>query len=137
VESIGRNAMAREESKMILGLPELIVGGGVGLGSAAQDIAQGQPEDIVGSLATGALAGGLLKGARKYGPGLMVSGASGMGKVLQADPTGRLAGKGAGLLNKVSPEAVGSAAPRILGPKNKKKKNERGLVSPGLLGGVE
>jgi hypothetical protein len=135
-ESIAKRAVAREESKMILGLPELIVGSAVGGAGAVNDVAQGQPEDVLASLAKGALAGVAFKGARKYGPGLGVVAADKGGKLLQMDPTRFPAKAGAGLLERAAPGIIGSGSARLQKKKNKKRKDER-PSGAGLLSGVE
>lgn len=113
-ESIAKRAMSRENAKMVLGLPELIVGTGYGATEYGKN-----PEDFLGSVAKGALAGAALKGARKFGPGLMVKGAELSGKALQADPMGPVAGLLGKNIDKIPAKFLGYA-PNVINNKNKK-----------------
>lgn len=135
-ESIGKRAFAREESKMILGLPELIVGGAYGGANAVNSAVSGQPEDMLTSAGKGLLAAGGMKAARTYGPGLLVKGAAVGGRLLQKDPTAMLArpiSKGIGLI----PEGmIGAGVPR-LGGSSRLKEKEKVKSSSGLMGSNE
>ena len=83
INSISKKATAGLEGNMAFGLPELIVGGAAGAGSAAYEAAQGRPEGAIESAAKGLLAGAALKTGRTFGTALGQAALSRGGQMLQ------------------------------------------------------
>lgn len=119
VESIAKREMARENAKMILGLPELITGSAYGATEYARN-----PEDAVGALGKGIALGAAMKGARKFGPGLAVKGAELGAKGLQALPGGKAAGLLADKVDQINPLALGYGS-AMLSKKPKLKEKQK------------
>jgi hypothetical protein len=119
IETIAKREMARENSKMILGLPELIVGGSYGAADYARN-----PDDALASLGKGVALGAAMKGARKYGPGLMVRGSDLAAKGLKAIPGGNTAGLLADKMGEINPLAVGYGSAMLSKKPNLKEKRK-------------
>lgn len=113
VQNIARGKFSREEAKMLLGLPELMVGGAVGLGYAAQQASEGDVEGLLGSAGKGILAGAAMKGARRYGPGIATKILDTGAKAARLDPTAPIARGASGLLNKINPTQMGGLIERV------------------------
>lgn len=113
VFNIAKQKVAGEEAKMSLGIPELMVGGAVGLGDAAQQVSEGDFEGLLGSAGKGILAGAAMKGARRYGPGIATKILDTGAKAARLDPTAPLARGASGLLNKINPTQMGGLIERV------------------------
>lgn len=113
--NIAKQKVAGEESKMLLGLPELMVGTSVAGIDGARQLMGGDVGGLAESGAKGLLAGALLKGARRYGPGLTTTGLGLASKAVQNDPTGKAAGLLSGAMNPIlnNPKELGSILDRM------------------------
>lgn len=80
VNQISGPAFAGEEAKMALGLPEIIGGGAIATGAGLYGTSQGDPSSLPESLAKGLIGAAAIKGARRYGPGLLMRGLEGAGQ---------------------------------------------------------
>lgn len=113
VFNIAKGKLAGEESKMLIGLPELLAGGAVATSGAINNLSNGDIEGAGGSLAKGLLAAAAMKGARRYGPGVATKLLDVGSKIVKKDPTAALARGASGLLNKIPPEKLGGFLERV------------------------
>lgn len=107
IKNIAQTAVSRDRSNMVLGLPEIILGTGVGGADLIRSISEGDLEGGASAVAKGALAAGALKLGRKYGPGAASKVAGKASSLLSKSGVPKGAGKAARAAEKAAKKAPG------------------------------